>query len=199
MNHFKRQAGFAQLLVVALVAVIIAVVGLAIWQSQEAKSKADQATNTPAASTPVEEPSHTPAPSVANEVTVTELGFKMTLPDGLTSVKYVAKANQTGTANVSQYEYSVTSFSTASLEQTTAGTAACMAAQGPIGRITRYSVDPSTMGTTLSVKKKVGNFYLGFAFPQSPCSSDSEAARSQTSQISLFRQAFDTATAVSEK
>jgi hypothetical protein len=195
MKHLKRQDGIAQLLIVALVAIVLVVIGLAIWQSQHVKTKADQATNSPTPSAAAQA-SSTPAPTVANEIKVTELGFKMSLPVGLTDLKYVATTNQTGTANGVSYQYSTASFSTTALEQKASGIAACTAAEGPIGRITRYSVDPSTFGTTNSVTKKVGSFYLGFTMPQSPCSSASADSQLQTSDTSLLRQAFDNAAAL---
>ena len=43
----QRSYRVAQLMVVALVVVLIAVIGLAVWQSQQVKTKADQAANTP--------------------------------------------------------------------------------------------------------------------------------------------------------
>src|SRR5438067_7732606 len=111
MRYLKHQDGIAQLLIVALVAVVVIVMGLAVWQSQQAKTKADQTANSSTRSVAVQA-SSTPATGV-NEIKVTELGFKMTLPVGLTDLKYVAQTNLTDPG--SNGKASRASFSTASL------------------------------------------------------------------------------------
>lgn len=196
MNYLKRQEGVVQLLVVGLVVAVLIVVGLAAWQFQKAKT-ADQTASSPtptlvASSSP--SPASSATPTSANEFKVTELGFKMTLPAGLPDLKYTAQINQTGKSNGTSYQYSAASFSTQALEQIDAK--GCSAAQSPLGAIIRYSVDPNTIGTTVTISKKVGNFYLGFETPQAPCTSTGSASQLLPTQASLLRQAFDSATAL---
>lgn len=68
MSYLRKQEGVAQLLVVGLVAVVVVVVGLAIWQAQKSSNKSDpatpKATATPAAqSSPSPTPVATPVPT----------------------------------------------------------------------------------------------------------------------------------------
>ncbi len=186
MKYLKHQEGMVLPLVV-LVAVVVAVIGVAVWQSQKAKT--NQATSSPTP-TPVAQASSTPTvtPTPANEFKVTELGFKMTLPAGLTGLKYVAHTNLPGNAE-HPATYSSTSFSTTSLEESDSR---CTAGDASIGSIVRYSENPSTFGSVT----KVGNFYLVFTTPQQPCSDKAAAEQLQTSQTSLLRQALATATAL---
>jgi hypothetical protein len=58
----NRQDGVAQLSIVALVVMVLAVIGLAVWQSQHVKSRAYQ-TSGSHTSTSVAQASSTPAPS----------------------------------------------------------------------------------------------------------------------------------------
>ena len=192
MNYLKRQDGVAQLLVVALVVVVIVVIGLAVWQSQQVKTKADQAANTPT-STATVQASSTPAPSTAAEVKVTELGFKMTLPAGLTDLKYVAETNLTDPAGNGKYARA--SFSTSSLEQKDPASSLCLAAQAPLGVIVRYETEPKGLDSGIPVRK-IGNFYLTYSGVQSACSDNDGVPNFVLSQAALLEQAFNTATAL---
>src|SRR6266536_2394026 len=111
MKHLNRQDGIAQLLVVALVAVILVAVGLAVWQSQKAKNNQVAVSPTPTATVQASTAPSPTTPATANEIKVTELGFKMTLPAGLTDIKYVAQTNLPGSAQ-HPATYSTSSFST---------------------------------------------------------------------------------------
>ena len=189
MKHLKRQQGSVLPLVIGLVVVLAVVVGVAVTQAQKAKTKQSTSSPSPTATaTPVARtstsPTATPAPS--NEFKVTELGFKMTPPAGLTvaDLKYVARGN------------SDSSFSTTSLEQTAGAGSQCSTANASIGSIVRSTTDPKTTSTGIAASKKVGNFYLGFITPQSPCSNNSTAEQLQMSQALLLRRAFDSATAL---
>jgi hypothetical protein len=181
----------AQLLVVGLVAaVLVVVVGLAVWQSQNVKS--NTAGSSPTTS-PTNQASSTPivTPSPANEFKVAELGFKMTLPTAIADAKYFAKTNLPGSA-AHPATYSTSSFTTTSLEQQDSR---CSASANSIGSIARYSEDPSSFATVAAVRK-VGSFYLAFITPKQPCSDKAAAEQLQSSQTTLLRQAFDSATAL---
>jgi hypothetical protein len=196
MKYVRRQHGIAQLLVVGLVALVLAVVGLAVWQSQKAKQSADKTSTHPTAS-PIATASTTPAPTATsnpNEIGVTELGYKMTLPAGLMDLKYVAQTNLPGDA-AHPAPYSTSSFTTASLLQLDGPSSQCTAANGAIGTIVRYAEDPKAFAS-VAESKKVGNFYLGFVTPQQTCSSGASTDALETSQLNLLRQAFKTATAL---
>jgi hypothetical protein len=185
MKYLKRQEGVVLPLAILLVAVVAVVVGVAVWHSQKAKTNHATSSPTP---TSVAQASSTPTatPSPANEIKVTELGFKMTLPAGLTGLKYVPHTN----GNTQQpATYSSASFSTTSLEESDAR---CTAGDASIGSIVRYSENPTTFGSVT----KVGNFYLVFTTPQQSCSDKAAAEQLQTSQTSLLRQALATATAL---
>jgi uncharacterized membrane protein len=193
MKYLKRQEGMITPLVIGLVVLVIVVVGVAVWQSQHAKTRANTATNAPTPSASARassSPSSTATPT-ANEIKVTELGFKMTIPAGLTGLKYLAHTNLPGNAE-HPATYSTSSFSTTSLEE---ADSRCTAGDAPIGSIVRYSEDPSTFATVGSVTK-VGSFYLAFTTPQQPCSDKATAEQLQTSQTTLLRQALATATAL---
>lgn len=196
MQYLKRQEGVVLPLLIGLVALVVVVIGLAVWQSQHAKTKANQASTSPtptavaqASSTPT--PTATPAP--ANEIKVTELGFKMTLPAGLIGLKYAAQTNLPGSA-AHPATYSTSTFSTSSLEQLAGAGSQCSAANGSIGTIARYSEDPATF--TSASSKKVGNFYVTFSTPPAPCSNASDTSQLELSQTLLLRQAFNSASAL---
>lgn len=197
MKYVKRQEGMILPLVVGLVALILVVVGLAVWQSQQAKKTADS-TNTTPSPTSAAQGSRTPAPTAtptqSNVLTVTELGFKMTLPVGLTGLNYVAQTNLSGSfSDGSSYTLSTSRYSTTSLERLDSQ---CTAANDAIGTIVRYSEDPQNRVSGVAELRKVGNIYLGLETPQQPCSSSTAAGQLETSQIQLLRQAFDSATAL---
>jgi hypothetical protein len=200
MKYLKREDGIAQVLIIVLIAVVIAAVGLAVWQSQKSQKSKTAASQTTSSPTPTvaAKVSATPAPSTtpapANEIAITELGFKMTLPTGLTGLKYVAQTNLPGSAG--HPAYSTSTFSTASLEQLAGAGSQCSATNGSIGSIAKYSEDPTTFASGAANTKKVGNFYLVFITPQSPCSNQTAAEQLELSQTSLLRQAFDNATSL---
>jgi hypothetical protein len=196
MKYLKRQEGMILPLVVGLVALVAVVIGVAVWQSQKAKTEGIKATASPSPSVVAQAssaPTATATPAPANEIKVTELGFKMTLPAGLTGLKYAAQTNIPGSAE-HPATYSTSTFSTTSLEQLAGAASQCSAANGSIGGIARYSEDPSTF--THGVPKKVGNFYLEFSTPPAPCSDAAGAGQLEASQTSLLRQALDSATAL---
>jgi len=192
MRYLKRQEGVVLPLVVGLVAVVAIVIGLAVYQAQRAKT--NQATSSPTPS-PTTQASSTPTPTATNEIKVAELGFKMTLPAGLTDLKYVAETNLSVTGDKGIERFSKARFSTSSLEQKDSSSVCQAAHAAPLGGITRYDAEPKYLDSG-RVARKVGGFYLVFYEPQSACSDNSGTPNLQFSQSALLKQAFDSATAL---
>ena len=196
MKYPKREDGIAQILIVGLVAVVMVVIGLAVWQAQKAKANLVSSSPTPTvAAKSSSSPTPTAAPTPANEIKVTELGFKMTLPTGLTDLKYVAETGISDPAGNGTLARA--SFSTTSLEQKDSNSL-CQAAKGPIGFISRYEAEPKSLesGPVRESVRKVGNFYLAFGPSQSACSDNNGVPGLQDSQTKLLEQAFDGASAL---
>ncbi len=194
MKYLKRQDGIAHLLMVGLVAVVLVVIGVAVWQSQQAKSKADQTASTPtptAVSSATPTSSGTPVPS--DEFKVTELGFKMTLPKGLADLKYAGQTNVPSTDG--NGTIAKASFSTSSLEAKDSANSLCTPAHAPLGVIVQYDSQPKGLDSSIPVRK-VGNFYLAYSAAQSACSDDNGIPNLVLSQAALLKQAFEGATSL---
>jgi hypothetical protein len=174
MKYLKRQDGIAQVLVVGLVAIVLVAIGLAVWQSQKAKTKADTTTSSP---TPTPSVSASPA---ANEFDVSQLGFKMALPIGLTGLVDSVQMNVPGNYGGNTYTVSSASFSTTALEQA-APTTDCSASSGPIGTIALYSFNPvgKIGGISSASVKQLGGNYLVISGSGAQCSSNAAASTLQ--------------------
>ena len=178
----SKQTGFSPIeaSIIVVVIAIIAVVGVVLYQRQTSNNRPTITTtgNQQKGTANGQPPQTTPNP---NEFTVTELGFKLILPDGIKDLKYTVTGS-------SAY------FTTTTLEQLDGAGSQCTAANGAIGAISRLSQDPKTTGGSYITSKAVGSFYLTYNTPQQGCSRNTATNQLQLSQAKLLQQALDTAT-----
>jgi len=192
MGYHGPKSGFT-LLELILVVVFILLVGVAIYTAVGHKKPTVAINQTPSPSkTPIASasPSSTPAP---NELDVSQLGFKMTLPDDLTDLIYSLKLNQSGSdVNGTPYTFSYVTFSTQSLTNADAN---CNAAAGPLGTFEEYDFDPigKAGNASAATTRQVGSYYLVHETPQQPCSANQSVDNTQTSLLPLVVQAFNSA------
>lgn len=197
MKHSPNERGIIPVIVALVVVALVVIAGLAIYNLSKHQQNVPiaKSSSTPSA-TPSSRASTSPTPSPASmiEFKVTELGFEMTLPAGLTGLNYVAQTNISGSfSDGTPYTLATSRFSTTSLQQSDSQ---CTAANNAIGTIVRYSEDPMGRVAGVTDVKKLGNYYFGFETPQQPCSSTPGVGQVETSQINLLRQAFENATAL---
>ena len=196
MKYFD-QRGVAMVLEVVIVAVVLAVSGLGIYAYVHAKKPTASVSGT----TPTLSRSATPSPTstptpvatkAANEFDVAQLGFKMTLPNGLTGLTDNVEMNQPGSYGGQTYTVSTASFSTKALEQ---AAPSCSASSGPIGSISLYSFNPvgKIGGISSASVKQLGTKYLVVSGSGAECSSNAAASTLQSQMSSLFAQAFNSA------
>lgn len=196
MVRKNSQLGLALIPTVGLVAAIlvlgaIAVVGLTskpkpLIQNHPSPSASASATPVAASTKP------------GNEFDVTDLGFKLTLPAGLTGLTDIVQQNQTGPGiGLDNYNYSVVYLSNDTL--TADDPTNCSTGNGPntagLGEIDKYNQDPVGVDQLASPSNtiQVGSFWLSYHAPQSSCSQNAAANSYQTSLIPLVEQAFETA------
>jgi hypothetical protein len=193
MTGFKNQQGVTFVPVVILAAVVLGVIGGAIYVSMHSKNAASVSSPTPslsASSTPTTSPSAA-ATKLSNEFDVSELGFKMTLPTGLSGLTYSVQMNQTGNYNGQSYTASTARFSTTSLVN--ADPSHCGTTDSPVGAISYYpSFNPSVLSDSPKIKKLDAG-YLAFTGPQGECSTNASADSIQSANWPLLSQAFETA------
>ncbi len=197
MNYLRRQDGIAKPLIIIGAVVFVVIMGLAVWQQKQAKDAARKAAGAQTATSPSPTPaavghsaSPTPAAATQNEIKLPELGFKMTLPEGLYDLKYVAALHQPAVDG--NGPYSKASFSSTSLEQKDPGNAQCTAAKAAVGSITRYESQPRDLALTVPVKQ-VGNFYLVYTVAGTNCSDVTDFNDLNVTQSELLQQAYDSA------
>jgi hypothetical protein len=93
MKNPPRQDGVAQLLIIALVVVVAGVIGLALWQSQQAKPKPNEVTSLTKPS-PVAQASSTPVPTATTYLTITQWGAQIPLTDDIKDAIYAPDPGQ---------------------------------------------------------------------------------------------------------
>jgi hypothetical protein len=177
MKHLKNERGMTFIVEILLVVVVLVVVAVAVYASTQTKKTSI---------------SNTTPTKPANEFDVSELGFKMTLPDGLKDLKYEATLELPGDIDGVHYKVSTVQFTTKSLE---ASNSVCSAKNAAIGSIAKYPFDPKAKGIMgIGKVEKVGQNYLTFIHPQSTCSDNAAVVATENTLIDLLSKAFDTAT-----
>ncbi len=197
MNHLRDERGVAPILELVLVALVLALAGVAVYSATHHKTTATVATTASASPTKTASSSPSPSPtaSPSNELDVPQLHFKMSLPAGLSGITYSIDPNTTGTANNTTYTVYTARFTTQYLQANQCYANASPTGQIGIGAISMYLVDPETLGIGEIVGgRKVGNVYLSYQTPQSECGSNPVVNDNQIEMIKLMGQAFDTAT-----
>ena len=185
MKLHLNEKGLILPLILGLIAVAL-VIGLAIWPHLRMEGTSS-IYNAPS-------PSPTTSPKAASkEIEIKELGFKMTLPSGVTDLQYTLMIDQAEDVKI-KGKYATAGFSTTALIKADSDSTRCSAKHSPLGLISRYDSTPPAAMSGPSAIKKVGNFYLTFTTPQSPCSDVAAAEMLTLSQIGLLKQAFDSAT-----
>jgi len=202
MKPLKNQQGAVLILELVLLAIVVGVAGLALYQA----NKARQSTNQPTVATPhLVSPSQTVTPQLASNIlSFTKFGFKMTLPAGLdkSDVVYDEVSNdqpiQTGDGSILHRIGSI-DLTSKKLTQAASGCGIGAAGTGLIGviGIEVYSSDPTKyqIASGPSGVKQVGSVWLGVRDRQAPCSvlPDNTISPLEDAYYGLFIQAYETA------
>ncbi len=185
MKYLKRQEGMVAPLVIGLAAVVIIVVGVAVWQSQKAKP---QVTASP---TPTVKASTSPTPTATpvsgtTSFAIKELGIQLQVTSDLKDLVYTTQIHSGVT---SAY------FSTASLvaaDKAAGGKYCTPGGDAPVGVIDLSAATPQGEGLI----KIIGGKHLNYSSQQSVCSEDSSVMNLAKKQAQSFRQALDSAEAI---
>jgi hypothetical protein len=190
----KNESGVIQVVIVLLLIVVLGVAAGAVAMYNKNSHRAVVTSASPTVSAAVTA-APTPSGSPSNELRITGMGFKLTLPSGLAGLQYSEPATSSGT--VGGTTYTVTTIKLASGALVQADGSHCGPSDGPLGLISKYSFDPTGKFNDQGYIKKVGNFYLMYSGgAQGYCSMTASVQETQTSQTQLMRQAFDTATSL---
>jgi hypothetical protein len=190
----KNDRGSVLVIELIVLAMVLTVAGIAVLRYYEHKKTVNPAVSPvphAANATPTPSPSTPPA----NVLQIKELGFKITVPDGLRGLKYATRLNLRWDVDGREYVVDVATFSTDSLEQADSAST-CRAGSGPLGTIAKYPLDPTGKVQGTPDMKKVGEFYLTYTAPQAHCSLSEATTKLQTAQFNLLREAFNSAIAV---
>jgi hypothetical protein len=174
MRSTRNERGVAMVLLVILVAVVLAVVGLAVYNAQQGKPKT---ANTGQSSSPAQSPetSATPAPTTAY-LHIKEMGIKLPLSADISDLSYY---------------YNMTSrtaeLGSKSLAGKTGGACAAGPGVGPLETLHRTTELPS--GYDPKDVKRVNGYYIWRTPPQAACSADAEAVALMTKQRAAVHEA----------
>jgi predicted ribosomally synthesized peptide with SipW-like signal peptide len=122
----------------------------------------------------------------ANQFDIPELGIRMTLPVGLSGLKY-----EIDTALVQGVSFA--KFTTARLQDREGTSSKCTSQDAPLGTIWFSSESPIDSKASVNAYKQLDTKYLLYQSSQSGCSSDSGTTALQMSQSQLLKEAISTA------
>lgn len=192
MIRSDSQFGVAAIPLLATGAFIVVVLGVVIYAANGMKT-ATPKVNQPTTATKSPLPSSQSA-KPASEFDVTDLGFKLSLPSGLTGVTQLVQQNQTGPGiGLDTYNYSVAILSNSTL--TADDPANCSASSAALGSISKYAFDPVGVDQLSADSNTIqlGSYWLSYHAPQESCSQNPAVISYQNSLIPLMEQAFETA------
>ncbi len=178
MQH-KRVSGFSTIIMIIILILVAAGLVAGGWVVYQNMNK--HIVTTPGSNNP---------PTVVvpiNEFDIPELGIKLVLPDGLTDLKYYIDNSIPGNP--------VAFLTTTTLEQMDGPSSECTAKNGAIGTIGIVPQDPNTVSEygNVAASKLVGNGYVYYQQPQSPCTGNKSTGDFQLSQIQLLKETISTA------
>jgi hypothetical protein len=186
MKDSSNERGMIPVLVVVFAVVLMAAIGVAVYNLQKSQQKDAQTVNV--SPSPSSSPASTASPvaTPVNGFVVKELGIQFTLRDDIKDLVYVIRTSNGVTS---------AHFSTASLEEAdkAAGGKYCTPeGDAPLGVI---DLTASTPGGEQAIKMIAGK-YLNYAHAQSACSQDSSVMSLAAHQAQAFQQALGTAEAI---
>ena len=190
----ESQSGIAPIPLLLIGGFVVIVLGVIIYSlSSGTKAPSNPNQTTPSASASTTTTSNT-SPKPGNEFDVSDLGFKLTLPSGLTGMTQIVQQNQTASSiGLDSYSFSSVTLSNSTL--TADDPANCSAASAGLGTINKYAFNPvgvdqlATDANTI----QLGSFWLSYQAPMESCSQNATASSYQSSQIPLVEQAYETA------
>jgi hypothetical protein len=180
-KNTNSEAGFASIVLVALLALVLIVAGVAIYNARHTTKTSSVSTGTPSASAT---PAASPTPA-ATYLHIKELGIKIQLHDNLKDVVYTY-----GGQSLADPQEGGVSVSSQSL---IAASAACgSASHSPLGAIGKTKNPDQVFGMLSPDNKtvfKFGDYYVYYRTPQSSCGAPQSL---QNQQFQSFKQAFQT-------
>jgi hypothetical protein len=176
MKHVSNERGALPVLVVVLVALLVAVVGVAVYSSSKARNANTQTAN---GSSPASSPGSTASPvaTPSNMFIVKELGVQFPVTADIKDLEYAVRTLGDGSTGAD--------FSSASMVAT--GGKGCAADAHPLGTITLVSNANFPDGQKV---KQLGSKYLYYVHAQSVCWSGTSADSLSQTQIATFQNAL---------
>jgi hypothetical protein len=174
MKASRDERGVATVLLVILVAAVLAVVGLAVYNARQSKS---QTAATGPSSSPAQSPetSATPAATTAY-LHIKEMGIKLPLSADITDLTYYYNATS-----------KTAELSSKSLADKTGGACAAASGVGPLETLHRTTELPS--GYDSRDTKQVNGYYIWRTPPQAACSTDPDAVALMSKQRGAVHEA----------
>jgi hypothetical protein len=210
LKHLKDETGIAMIAELALVAIVLVVVGVAVYAAVNHKANpVVSAKSSPSPSKSAPPPSASPTPSAtpaADVLQIPALGIQMTLPSGLSKsdVYFITNVADTTAHDINGKVYHYLGNVILSTHSLTAQEPHCAPPVGSASSnegLIAFDKTQEDVGIGYDVASNstnyepVGSFWMSIQDHQSLCSSSGNGALENT-QYQLFVQAFKTITPI---